>query len=171
VDELCELSVAAMRLQNLCALALDTRDVEMFRSVFTPDATLVYPPGTPYTDQHEVDGWLRHLSRRPVGYRWWQHAMLSHTAGWETDTDRDRAWAVCYGFCRVVREDDPERISVSHAVYRDRLTRAGDGWRIAHRTASLLMKEWVPVRSGQEFLRPGPHLPHSMLDDEIGVSG
>jgi hypothetical protein len=63
-----------------------------------------------------------------------------------------------------------ERISVSHAVYRDRLTRTRGRWRIAHRTASLLMKEWVPVRPGQEFLRPGPHLPHSMLDDEIGVT-
>jgi hypothetical protein len=169
VNDLCELTVAAMRLQNLYALALDSRNVEMFRSVFTPDAVLVYPPGTPYTDQDRVDGWLTHLARRPVGYRWWQHAMLSHTSGWETETDRDHAWAVCYGFCRVIREDNPEVISVSHAVYRDRLVRAGDAWKISHRTASLLMKESVAVRPGQDFLRPGPHIAHSMLDDEVGA--
>jgi hypothetical protein len=169
VDDVCELSVAAMRLQNLCALALDTRNVELFRSVFTDDAILIYPRGTPYTDQTSVEGWLKHLSRRPVGYRWWQHAMLSHTAGWETEADRDRAWAVCYGFCRVIREDDPEVISVSHAVYRDELTRAGAAWRIRQRTASLLMSERVPVRPGQKFLRPGPHIPHSMLDEEVAA--
>jgi SnoaL-like protein len=168
MDELCEMTVAAMRLQNLCALALDTRNVEMFASVFTDDAVLVYPRGTPYTDQETVGGWLTHLSRRPVGYRWWQHAMLSHTAGWETDGERDRAWAVCYGFCRVIREDNPDVISVSHAVYRDRLVRTDGSWKIRHRTASLLMKEWAPVRPGQEFLRPGAHIPHSMLDDEVG---
>ena len=54
-EDLSRVAVEATRLQNGYALAIDARDWDSFRTLFTPDVFARYPN----SDYHGIDDWLK----------------------------------------------------------------------------------------------------------------
>lgn len=132
-NDLARVAVAAMRLQNGYALAVDTRDWTLFRTLFVPTVHAAYP----HTDYSGIDEWLAEFVPFHEGCDWTLHVMTNHVVG----EDEHGVWATCYGRIEWTRADAPGRISRAAALYRDRLVDDGGDWRITRRTLSLLQRE------------------------------
>ncbi|GLY38968.1 hypothetical protein Amsp01_049920 [Amycolatopsis sp. NBRC 101858] len=126
-------ALAALRLQNGYALAIDTRDWDYFRTLFTPDVLACYPN----RDYHGLDDWLGDFVPFHDRCGWTAHVMTNHVVG----GDDGGIWATCYGQVQWTHADQPGHISRTTALYRDRLVHDGDGWRIAQRRLDLLLRE------------------------------
>jgi SnoaL-like domain len=140
-ETLRQAAVDAARLQNGYAVAVDTRDWERFRTLFTPDVTAAYPNAT----YHGVDDWLSFFVPFHAECVWTLHSMTTHDVG----ADARGIWAMCYGFIQWSHQDTPGRISRSSVLYRDRLEAVDGEWRIARRNLDLLMSELdAPIPAG-----------------------
>ena len=112
--------------------ALDTKDWALLDEVFVPDATAEL--GTPATLQGvdairaRIRGALERLDDS-------QHLVGNH----EIEVDGDTATHRCYLQAQHVREaavGGPNYIVAGR--YEDRLVRTANGWRIAHRTLTVM---------------------------------
>ena len=127
-------AVEAMRLQNGYALAIDARDWELFRTVFTPDVRADYP--------HAVFAGVDELLGNFIPFHdacaWTVHEITNHVVG----VDGAGVWATCYGWIRWTMKDSPGYINRAEVLFRDRLREEEDGsLRIARRTLRLLSSE------------------------------
>jgi len=115
----------AQRLQNSYAYAIDTRDWELFQTLFAVDVIADYPNQV-YQGMEE---WLASFIPMHDGYPWSRHEMTNHIVG----QDDNGIWAVCYGFVEWTMVSAPGRINTSRVIYRDRLQEAGGRWIIRRR--------------------------------------
>ena len=123
-------AVEAMRLQNGYALAIDARDWELFRTVFTSDVRADYPHGV----FEGVEDWLGNFIPFHDTCAWTVHEITNHVVG----SDGQGVWATCYGWIRWTMKDTPGYINRAEVLFRDRLREDEGTWRIARRTLRLL---------------------------------
>jgi hypothetical protein len=137
-------AVAAMRLQNGYAHAIDTRDWEYFRTLFVPDVVADYPNRI-YTS---MDEWLDHFIPFHDGCTWTQHAMTNHVVG----VDANGVWATCLGFVEWIVSEQPDTLNRARAFYRDRLVERDGGWLIARRRLDLVKAQRsTPIPADADF--------------------
>ncbi|MEV6338579.1 nuclear transport factor 2 family protein [Nocardia vinacea] len=149
-SELDDIAIEAMRLQNGYARAIDTRDWDLFRALFTPDVVAEYP-GMPFSG---IEHWLEFFVPFHDDCTWILHAMTNHVVG----MDADGVWGTCYGFVEWTMRDRPKLINRSRTLYRDRLIQQNGSWVIARRKCDLLMNQAdAPIPDGITY-------PNSVLD-------
>lgn len=129
-DMMDERAVVAVALRY--CRALDTKDWPQLAMVFLPDATADLSSGTDLVGIDAIVGRIRaaleHLDDS-------QHLVGNH----EVVVDGDTATHRCYLQAQHIRKaatGGPNYIVAGR--YEDRLTRTADGWRIAHRTLTVM---------------------------------
>lgn len=105
------------------ATALDTRSWDLLDSCFTEDVVADY--GT-LGGRNEGRAAIRHAVAVVAGFDHTQH-LLGNIA---ITIDTDEAQTSCYVHAQHVMDGDVLTIG---GVYRDRIVRTPEGWRIAHR--------------------------------------
>lgn len=134
--------------------AIDGRDWEAVREVFTDDAVLDYAgSGGPAGPRDEVVDWIRAMLSN-LGHS--QHAMLNP----RIRVEGDRAHAVCQLVNPLLMQAGPEETDalLVGGRYVDRLRRVDGAWRIEHRVQAM---DWQAVvrataMAGAEVARPAP---------------
>ena len=106
-------AVEAMRLQNGYALAIDARDWELFRTVFTADVRADYPHGV----FEGMEEWLGTFIPFHDTCAWTVHEITNHVVG----VDGGGVWGTCYGWIRWTMKDTPGYINRAEVLFRDRL--------------------------------------------------
>jgi hypothetical protein len=149
-SDLSRVAVEAMRLQNAYALAIDARDWDLFRTVFTPDVRADYPHGV----FEGMGAWLDNFIPFHDTCEWTVHEITNHVVG----EDGQGTWGTCYGWVRWTMKDSPGAINRAEVLFRDRLREDDGSWRIARRKLRLL-SSWQ-----QAQLPPGYTLMQSVLD-------
>jgi hypothetical protein len=145
-SELSRIAVEAMRLQNGYALAIDTRDWELFQTLFTPDVQADYP----HSAFDGMTAWLENFIPFHDTCGWTLHEMTNHVVG----QDSQGMWASCYGWIRWTAKDNPGRINRDEVLYQDRLRQDGETWRIARRRLRLLSsKPRAPITDGYTLVQ------------------
>jgi SnoaL-like domain len=129
-SDLDTVAVAGMRLQNSYALAIDARDWDLFRTVFTPDVRADYPHGV----FDGMDAWLENFIPFHDTCAWTVHEITNHVVG----QDSQGIWGTCYGWIRWTVKDTPGAINRAEVLFRDRLREDDGTWRIARRKLRLL---------------------------------
>ena len=111
------------------ATAVDTKDWDLYRTVFTDDAVIDYTSaGGIRGSLGEVVEWLSHaLKLFPMT----QHLVTNRHVVLDGDTATGR----CYFYNPLGRPDDEGRMKLLFfgGYYNDRFRRTADGWRIAER--------------------------------------
>jgi hypothetical protein len=108
------------------AIAIDTRDWELFRSCFVLGVDADYGDIGHWHGVEEITAFMQQVHTGPSQHR------LSTMAIALDDTDPDRATARTYVDAIVLGPDGRNGANgIGH--YDDVLTRDGDGWRIARR--------------------------------------
>ncbi len=115
-------------LMNRYAFALDDKDFERLRQVFTADAVFSEFPPVPMEGIEVIVPTIdRTLSRFSVT----QHLLGPVTVEWDGE---DRARTRCY--IQATHQYPPEKgggVYTLHGTYIDDIVRTPEGWRIAHR--------------------------------------
>jgi 3-phenylpropionate/cinnamic acid dioxygenase small subunit len=123
--------------------AIDTRDFDELRELFTPDAEICYAVERGSAQRlPEMVEWLR---RALTQFKATQHAMASPIV--ELDGDRAHARTSLVAAHVQERLDGTHVYTVLHGTYRDELVRTPRGWRIAARRLD-------PVWTAGEFATP-----------------
>jgi ketosteroid isomerase-like protein len=110
--------------------ALDTHDWDALDDVFTPDAT-----ASLLVELEDREAIKERIRRALTPLDDSQHMVSTH----DVRVDRDTATSRCYLHAQHVRhaaEGGPNYIVAGR--YEDRFTRTPDGWRIAHRTLTVM---------------------------------
>jgi hypothetical protein len=145
-SDLSRVALAAMRLQNGYALAVDTRDWELFRTLFTSDVRADYP----HAAFDGMDAWLDNFIPFHDTCAWTVHEITNHVIG----EDSQGTWGTCYGWIRWTMKDKPGYINRAEVLYRDRLREDGGTWRIAQRNLRLLSSmPGAPIPAGYNLLQ------------------
>jgi ketosteroid isomerase-like protein len=112
---------------NRYAIAIDARDWDLFRTVFTEDVVADYGAHGRWDGiDHFVEVW------EPIHRRWvsTQHIITNH----HIELDGDRARTRSYVNALLVAAGTPGGDSATiRGYYDDELVRQADGWRIQHR--------------------------------------
>ena len=139
-------ALAAMRLQNAYALAIDARDWSLFRTVFTDDVRADYP----HAVFEGLDAWLDNFIPFHDTCAWTVHEITNHVVG----SDDAGVWGTCYGWVRWTSKSSPGLINRAEVLFRDRLRDDGGTWRIARRTLRMLSSQpAAPVPAGYTLLQ------------------
>jgi ketosteroid isomerase-like protein len=118
-DEIIDLTIAY-------TWALDSKETERLRAVFTPDATAVLRG----VECAGIDAIIERIGRSIARLDLTQHLIGNH----EIVVDGDVATCRCQLHGQHVRADAKGGDTfVIGGVYEDRLVRTPDGWRIGHR--------------------------------------
>jgi hypothetical protein len=136
--ELSELAdrMAIQQLMYRYAMAVDRRDWDLYRTVFSPDAVIDYvDSGGGREDLETTVKWLDDVLAIFAGL---QHNMTNHVV--EIDGDRARACTYYLAYHSVVDGKGGETVLVMGGFYRDRLVCTSDGWRISERVE---LGEWM----------------------------
>jgi hypothetical protein len=135
LDELGD-RLAIRELIDRYAMAVDGRDWELYRTVFTADATIDYADsGGMRADLETTVKWLDEALGVFAGL---QHHMTNHVV--EIGGDQARACTYFIGQATIVDGDGGESLLTMGGFYRDRLTRTAGGWRISERVE---LGEWM----------------------------
>ena len=111
------------------ATAVDTRDWDLYQTVFTPDAFIDYTSsGGIRGDLAEVTKWL---SDALSGFSMSQHLVTNRDIRVAGDTATSRSYF--YNPMGRTKRDGTLDLMFVGGYYRDQLRRTGDGWRIAER--------------------------------------
>jgi 3-phenylpropionate/cinnamic acid dioxygenase small subunit len=132
--------------------AIDTRDWEELRAVFTPDAEICYAVERGSAQRlPEMLEWLRGALTQ---FKATQHAMASPIV--ELDGDRARARTSLVAAHVQERLDGAHVYTVLHATYTDELVRTPRGWRIASRRLDPVWTagEFAPPEAVKHFEKP-----------------
>ena len=145
-SDLSRVALEAMRLQNGYALAIDARDWDLFRTVFTPDVQADYPHGT----FDGIDAWLDNFIPFHDTCAWTVHEVTNHVVG----EDSEGIWGACYGWVRWTTKDKPGYINRAEVLWRDRLREDDGTWRIARRSLRMLSsRPAAPLPAGYNLLQ------------------
>lgn len=147
--ELSELAdrVAIQDLMYRYAMAVDRRDWDLYRSVFTADAVIDYADtGGSREDLDTTVKWLNEVLGSFAGL---QHNMTNHLV--EIEGDRARACTYYVAYHALVDGPGSECVLVVAGFYRDRLQRTADGWRISERVE---LGEWMQGPYPEGVARP-----------------
>lgn len=123
---------AVRRVCRLYALAIDTRDGDMLRSVFSPDAVVSGTLG-----ESHVGDYLPALEAGVAAYQATQHNITNQYA--VVEGDRARCWSYCVALHFETPGNGHDDLAMG-VQYRDELERVGGGWRIARR---VTVPQWV----------------------------
>ncbi len=138
---------AIVDLTHAYCWALDDKDFESLRSVFTVDATAELGEG----GQTGVDEIIDRVSTALARFTKTQHLVGSHLI----DIDGDEATGRCYlqaqHVTAPVGDDDQPTHYLVGATYRDRYRRTGDGWRIV---ARAILPTWSQYTERPKGERP-----------------
>ncbi len=119
------------------ALALDSRDWPLLRTCFTDDAVADY--GGPANEGYEAIEQTCRAALEPLVAS--QHLLGNHLVA----VDGDQAGSTCYFQAQHVMEGLP---GGTHYIvagrYDDELVRTPSGWRITHRTLTVLWTSGNP---------------------------
>lgn len=108
--------------------AVDTRDWDAYRQVFTPDAVIDYTAfGGP---RGSVDEQVAFLTGAMGGFAHYQHMIGPPLL--TIDGDRATGRTICHNPMEFQGPNGPD-VFVCGLWYLDRLVRTPDGWRIAER--------------------------------------
>ena len=132
--------------------AIDTRDFEELREVFTPDAEIDYAVERGSAQRlPEMVEWLRAALTM---FKATQHAMASPIV--ELDGDRARARTSLTAAHVQERLDGTNVYTLLHATYTDELVRTPRGWRIASRRLDPVwtVGEFAPPDAVKHFEKP-----------------
>jgi 3-phenylpropionate/cinnamic acid dioxygenase small subunit len=111
------------------ATAVDTRDWDLYQTVFTPDAFIDYTSsGGIRGELAEVTKWL---SDALSGFSMSQHLVTNRDIRVAGDTATSRSYF--YNPMGRTKRDGTLDLMFVGGYYRDQLRRTGDGWRIAER--------------------------------------
>jgi hypothetical protein len=120
--------LAIRELVERYAFAVDARDWELYRGLFTPGATIDYTDsGGPAGDAESMAAWLAEALAPFAGL---QHNMTSHLAEVDGDTARSCTYFIAI---HTILDGAHEQILALGGFYRDTLRRTPSGWRIAER--------------------------------------
>jgi hypothetical protein len=112
--------------------ALDTKQLDELRHVFSPDATAVLRG----VECRGVEAIIERIGRGILHLDRTQHLIGNH----QVDVDHDAAMHRCQLHAQHVRQGaDGGDTFVIGGFYEDRLVRTAKGWRIAHR---LMQETW-----------------------------
>jgi len=120
------------------ALMVDERDWELIDRIFTRNATIDYTSvgnGGTKGPHREMLSWLdATLKPWPINLHFISNILI--------DVDGDEARATCYFNAPMGRKnDDGTSTYLTNAgVYRDRLVRTADGWRIHERVCDMTVQ-------------------------------
>jgi hypothetical protein len=123
---------AVERVCRLYALAVDTRNGEMLRSVFAPEAVIRGVIG-----ERAVADYLPAIEAGVAAYEATQHNITNQYA--VVDGDRARCWSYCVALHFAAPGSGQDDMAMG-VQYRDELERVDGGWRIAGRTT---VQQWV----------------------------
>ena len=119
-----------MQVLTRYAAAIDDRDFELLRDVFTADASIHYDvQGGTKLALPAMIGWLRDALAR---FRVTQHALALPRIDVDGDTARSTTYVTAL-HVQTPRDGGDEASAILHGVYVDRWVRARAGWRIAER--------------------------------------
>ena len=122
--------------------ALDERQYDDLRQVFTPEATATLGG----EDLVGVDAIIERVDRALTPLDASQHMVGTH----QVVVDGDRATARCYLHAQHVKRGTEGGDNFIFAgIYADELVRTSDGWRIAHRTLTGVWTEGNPAVTGR----------------------
>jgi 3-phenylpropionate/cinnamic acid dioxygenase small subunit len=111
------------------ATAVDTRDWDLYQTVFTPGAFIDYTSsGGIRGELAEVTKWL---SDALSGFSMSQHLVTNRDIRVAGDTATSRSYF--YNPMGRTKRDGTLDLMFVGGYYRDQLRRTGDGWRIAER--------------------------------------
>jgi hypothetical protein len=111
------------------AMAVDGRDWDLYRRVFTPDAIIDYTDsGGIRADLETTVKWLDEALGPFAGL---QHNMTNHIV--DIDGRQARACTYYVAYHTLVDGQGGESVLTVAGFYRDRLARGADGWRISER--------------------------------------
>lgn len=117
--------------------ALDTRQFEALRDVFTPEATGMLRG----VQCDGIDAIIARIQRPLASLDASQHIVSNH----QVRVDGDTATCRCYVFAQHVRGGTPGGDNfIVAGIYDDRLERRAEGWRIVHRTMAQLWQDGNP---------------------------
>jgi uncharacterized protein (TIGR02246 family) len=127
------------RLINDYARGADTRDGELFASVFVEEGVLELA-GRETVGRHRLAKIPRMLEQYARTY----HMVHNVTI----DVEGDRATGEIYSASHHLRPIEKEALSdrVMYITYRDKYVRAAEGWRIARRLVDVQFIEYKVVR-------------------------
>ena len=116
------------------AWAIDDKDWDALATVFTEDAHIDYTSaGGIAGDRDTVVAWL---AETLAGFPMTQHMVTTRDIS--LDGDRATARSMVYNPMGLPDGDGGLRIFYTGGVYRDRLRRTADGWRIEERVEEAL---------------------------------
>lgn len=126
-------------LLNRYGTALDDRDWERLRTVFTEDAVGDYNPDAPnFEGRAAIEGLCRG-ALEPLDAS--QHLIGNH----EIEIDGDAARSRCYVRAQHVRRGcEGGHLFEVAGYYRDELTRTAEGWRIHKRSMVVTWQDGNP---------------------------
>lgn len=138
-----------------CARGSDRYDMELFKSAFHPDATMVYE-GLFQGDAEEVFQRVEKFHQTLDGT---MHVISNHLA----DVDGDVAYAETYvnAYHWATPRDDLTRNFTTGSRYIDRLERRNGEWKIARR---ITLRNFVRHEPGLITTPPPEEGPHASRD-------
>jgi 3-phenylpropionate/cinnamic acid dioxygenase small subunit len=129
--------------------AIDDRRFDDLRDVFVPNGVADYAG----TEHVGIDAIISRCSSALSPLDASQHMVNTH----QVAVDGDNATSRCYVHAQHVRRAAPGGANyIVAGVYDDRLVRTADGWRIAHRTLTVLWTE-----GNLSVVRPAPPGQHA----------
>jgi 3-phenylpropionate/cinnamic acid dioxygenase small subunit len=121
--------------------AVDTRDWDLYRTVFTADAFIDYTSsGGIRGGLDEVAKWMAEVLSI---FSMSQHLVTNRDIRIEGDAATSRSYF--YNPMAVTKRDGSQELTFVGGYYRDRLSRTADGWRIAER---ILDTAWTSTSPG-----------------------
>lgn len=138
-----------MAAQTAYGAAIDCREWEWFRDLFTTDVVADYriADGTKLGTWEGLDAWLEAFIEIHEPLIDTQHMMLSHLA----KLDGDRGKAFCYGLIKVRYRAKPQELVTMTGYYDDEVRREGGIWKICKRTfQGTLYYQYSPIPEGQQ---------------------
>ena len=113
------------------ARGIDTRDFALYRSVFADEIELDYSSyRAENVGRWKADDWVARAARLFPGFHATMHAISNPIATIEGDEASLTASVQAH---HVVLVEGVTRSYVIAGMYRDRLARTADGWRITHK--------------------------------------
>jgi hypothetical protein len=122
---------AVERVCRMYALAVDTRDGEMLRSVFAPDAIIRGVIG-----EMAVNDYLPAVESGVAVYEATQHNITNQYT--VVEGDRAHCWSYCVALHFATPDSGRDDMAIG-VQYRDELERVAGGWRVARR---VTVQQW-----------------------------
>jgi 3-phenylpropionate/cinnamic acid dioxygenase small subunit len=126
------------------ASTIDYKDYATMRTLFTDDAVGKYGDADPIHGADKIIAWIDSMTQD----RAWQHHKLTV---YHIDIDGDVAKTLTYHTSHQTTVEDPDRVIVIVARYKDSLRREGETWKIFDKYMEV---GWVEERRFSQAGRP-----------------